>query len=328
MEFYSHIKIQLDQVEEIMKNDLEKENNKVYGMLWPFINRGGKRIRPVLALLGCGVVEGKYSEVVEPAAILELFHNFTLIHDDIEDDSQFRRGEPTLHISHGIAMALNSADALYTLLWKKLANLKIDEKKLVLANKMYSEGFKKVVDGQGIEIEWIKNNRFDISEQEYLSMINGKTSALMGLSCEIGVFFGNGSKKQMEQLRNYGEKIGLAFQIEDDVLNLIGNFEKYQKEIGGDITEGKRTLMVVHGLKNLSKSNKEKLIKTLKSHTRDQNQINETISMLKDCGSIEYAQRIAKNFVDEAKNSLEMFENNKDRKSLQNIADYVINREK
>ena len=113
----------LQAVERMMEDELSKEDKRVYGMLIPFLKRGGKRIRPTLAILSCGAVGGDRSAVVEPAAVIELFHNFTLIHDDIEDDSQFRRGEPTLQITHGIPVALNSGDALYTFLWKKLVSL-------------------------------------------------------------------------------------------------------------------------------------------------------------------------------------------------------------
>jgi len=327
MDLYSHIKTYLSEVESIMESDLQHQDERIYGMLIPFIKRGGKRIRPALCLLSCGAVGGKYDDVVTPASVIELFHNFTLIHDDIEDDSRFRRGEPTLHVSYGIPIALNSGDALYTFLWKKLISFDMEETKLIKLQKLYAASFKRVVDGQGIELSWIHNNRFDVSESEYLQMINGKTSALMGLSCEIGVFLGGGDKKIQNTLREYGEKLGTAFQVQDDVLNVIGDFKKYKKEIGGDISEGKRTIMVVHCLNHSNESDKKQLLSILASHSKKQADISTAIKLLEKYGSIEYAKNTAISLVEDAKKCLSPLKSSKDKKTLEQVADYVITRE-
>lgn len=328
MESYSHIKSPLEEVERTMQALLAAEDERVYGLLGPFLKRGGKRIRPVMSLLSCGAAGGSYKAAIEPAAIIELFHNFTLIHDDIEDSSQFRRGEPTLHITHGIPMALNSGDALYTLLWKKLVNLDMKPSKLLALQKLYAEAFKRVVDGQGIELSWIWNKRFDISEEEYLAMIGGKTSALMGLACEAGAFMGEAGKRTRAALRDYGEKLGIAFQIQDDVLNVTGRFEKYQKEIGGDISEGKRTLMVVHCLARATEEERQRLTSILSSHSKKQEDISEAISLLGKYGSIEYAGRRAAKLVAEAKKRIAPLPQSGDKEALLSIADYVITRER
>jgi geranylgeranyl diphosphate synthase type I len=327
MELYPHIKPYLSDVERVMESGLMMEDRRVYHLLLPFIKRGGKRIRPALTLLSCGVSGGKYSSVVEAAAIIELFHNFTLIHDDIEDNSQFRRGEPTLHISHGIPLALNSGDALYTFLWKKLIILDLSPPKLIKLQKLYAESFKRVVDGQGIELSWIRDSRFDVSENEYLEMIRGKTSALIGLSCEAGALLAGADSKTRKTLREYGETIGTAFQIQDDILNLTGNFEIYKKEIGGDITEGKRTLMVVHALANSTSQDKKTLITILASGSKNKRDIEAAIEIIKRCGSVDYASSKALNLVNHAKNLLKKIPDSDDKQSLLYITDYVIKRE-
>jgi len=319
------IKPYLSSIEELMQITLNAEDERIYGLLAPYVMRGGKRIRPMLALLTCGATGGKYEAVLEPAAIIELFHNFTLIHDDIEDDSQFRRGKPTLHISHGLPMALNSGDALYTLIWKKIVSLDLEPEKLIELQKLYSNAFKKVVDGQGIEISWIQSEKFDVSEEEYLQMIGGKTSALIGLSCELGALFGNGTHNS--NFREFGENIGAAFQIHDDILNVTGDFEKYKKEIGGDISEGKRTLMVVHCLKNASEDDKQRLISILKSHSKDKKDIDEAIALLNKYDSIDYARKYSINLIKESKIAIEKLPDSADKQSLLSLADYVISRE-
>lgn len=327
MKIPSHIKVHLDQLEDHMQVVLLKEDQRVYGLLSPFIKRGGKRIRPLLCLLSCSVCNSDPKIALYPSLIIELFHNFTLIHDDIEDDSLFRRGEPTLHISHGLAMALNSGDALYTLLLRELIYLKVKDRDLPALQKLYLDAFKRVVDGQGIEISWIRDGRFDITEEEYLHMINGKTSALMGLSCQAGSFLAGADIKTQNSLREFGEKIGLAFQIQDDVLNLVGDFEKYKKEIGGDISEGKRTLIVVHFFKHATHLERDRLVKILSSKSKDKKVILEAIMLLKKYGSIDYAKDYSKTLVEDAKSIILKLEKSKDRDLLLDIANYVLDRE-
>lgn len=327
MELYPHISKQLSDVEKIMADDIGKEDGRVFGLLLPFIRRGGKRIRPALALLSCSAAGGKYEDMLTPAAIIELFHNFTLIHDDIEDDSKFRRGEPTLNVSHGIPIALNSGDALYTLLWKRLIQLNMPPGRLISLQALYAESFKRVVEGQGIELSWIRGGSFDVNEEDYLHMINGKTSALMGLSCEAGAMIARAPIRIRKALRAYGEKIGAAFQIQDDVLNLVGDFEKYKKEIGGDISEGKRTLMIVHFLKTAKGPERERMVSILSSHTTSQDDISWAISALKASGSIDYARSRALKLVDEARAQLRKLPDSADRQALEAIASYVVSRE-
>lgn len=327
MDFYNYTKPYVEKIESEMQEILSAKPKEVYGMLPDFLSAGGKRIRPILSILCYKMVGGKSEEVLRPAAIVELFHNFTLIHDDIEDNSEYRRGKPTLHISHGLPLALNTGDALYTLIWKKLVELDLPDEKLIEVCRMCGRGFKAVVDGQGIELSWYQSDRFNINEKEYLDMINGKTAALMGLSCELGAYLGGADEKTCSKLRKFGENIGAAFQIHDDVLNLTGTFEKYQKEIGGDISEGKRTLMMVHALKNANESEKKLILNTLRTHSKKQEDIGKVIEILKKCGSIEYASDISKKLVDQAKNEIADLKESEDRKALMAICDFIIKRQ-
>lgn len=328
MEIYPHIKPYLSSIEDAMRDELGRQDPRIYGMLGPFIARGGKRIRPALCTLSCCAVGGEPESARDVSVAIELFHNFTLIHDDIEDDSQFRRGEPTLHVSCGIPMALNSGDALYTLLWQKIVNLGMRPARLLRLQRLCADAFRRVVDGQGIELSWIRGGRFDISDDEYRLMIDGKTSALMGLSCEAGAFLGGGKRKACASLRAYGELIGAAFQIQDDVLNITGDFEKYKKEIGGDISEGKRTLMVVHCLAKAAPADRERLRSILSAHSREKADIGFAISLLKSTGSVDYASGIASKLVEKAKKRIAFLPESVHKASLISLADYVVQRDR
>lgn len=327
MSFYDLVSPEIKKVESYISSVLEPQMKEVYGMLLPYILRGGKRMRPILAVLCCKAAGGDTDKIIKPSGIIEMFHNFTLIHDDIADDSKFRRGEPTLHISHGIPIALNSGDALYTLLWKELVNLDMEQGDLRWLEQRYAKTFKDVAEGQGIELAWEREKRFDISEQSYLSMISGKTSSLLGLSCETGAFIGGADEDMRTRMRHFGIKIGAAFQIQDDILNVTGDFSKYKKEIGGDITEGKRTLMVIDCLKKSAKSDADRIMKILQSHSARKEDIDYVIKCFEGSGSIEFARNKASALVQEAKDQIAGLEDSDELRALYGVCDYILSRE-
>jgi len=317
----------IQKVESHIGDILSKEKEEVYGMLLPYIKRGGKRIRPILVILCANANGADSSKAVPLATVLELFHNFTLIHDDLMDRSQFRRGEPTLHISHSMPIALNSGDALYTLVWQELMKLDYGPEDLLMIQKHCVSAFKMVVEGQGTELEWERLGRFDISEEEYLKMIHGKTAALLGLSCRLGAICAGADAEICDRLARFGEKIGSAFQIQDDVLNVTGEFKKYKKEIGGDITEGKRTLMVLRTIERSDRKTADRILGILAAHSMKKEDIAFVIDSMKKTGSIQYAKDIAERFIKEAEAELSSLEESKAKAALLSICDYVITRE-
>ena len=159
-------------------------------------------------------------------------------------------------------------------------------------------------------------------------MIEGKTSALLGLACESGAYLGGADERTCKSLLRFGEKMGAAFQIHDDILNLTGSFEKYQKEIGGDITEGKRTLMVVHCLGRCTKKEKEKIISVLDSHSRKKEDIEFVIKTFRENGSVEYAREIAIRLMEEAEKELSILAPCPAKDALVALCDYIVTRDK
>ncbi len=327
MDFYSLVSKEMAQVEKDIQALIPQKPKEVYSFIPSFISRGGKRMRPLLSILCCNALGGNSQSVIRPAAILEVFHNFTLIHDDIEDNSLLRRGEPTLHITYGIPIALNSGDALYTSLWKSILSLPLSNDKIVELGHMYVKGFQDVVDGQGIELNWYHLNRLDISEEEYYSMAGGKTAALIGLSCALGANLAGAPKEDQERMRRFGVDIGLAFQIQDDVLNLTGVEEKYKKEIGGDIVEGKRTLMIIHALATLPKQKADSIRKILLSKEKSKKDVSFIIDLLVSSGSIEYAKEKASNLILDAKAQLSHLKDSPYKQALLAVSDFVTSRE-
>ncbi len=321
--FYSR----LDLVEREMARVVPKEAqpSEVYGLLWEFLSLGGKRFRPLLALsssLACG---GKESDALPAAAAIELFHNFTLIHDDIEDNSQMRRGKPCLHIRHGVPLALNAGDGLFMMVWR--AALSIRSPRAAQIQSTLLSSFTAVLEGQARELGWNQRHDWDLSVDDYLGMAGGKTAALVQASCEVGALCAGAKPAQIKALSSYGHSIGIAFQIQDDILNLVGEEEKYKKEIGGDIHEGKRTLMVMHALPRLSAPNAKRLRAILDSQSAQSADINWAIQQLQSTGSIDYASDYAKKLVEDAQTQLSKLPKNSAREELEDVAKFIIERE-
>ncbi|MCK4715111.1 MAG: polyprenyl synthetase family protein, partial [Candidatus Aenigmarchaeota archaeon] len=272
-------------------------------------------------------VGGKPRTTMPAAAAIELFHTLTLIHDDIEDSSLLRRGRPCLYIEYGVPLAINAGDGLFMMTWNALLRLKLPPAKILLVQRILMKAFSRVMEGQGLELSWHRTERWDISERNYINMVKGKTGALIGAACEVGSYLGGGSQGQMKNLRAFGERVGVAFQIQDDILNLTGEEEKYLKEIGGDVTEGKRTLIVIHALRTARKKERRRLIGILESHTHDRKELDTAISIMRRCGSIEKAQKYAKYLARKAKTDLKVLRKSPAKERLMELADFLVERE-
>ncbi|MCC7569951.1 polyprenyl synthetase family protein [Candidatus Micrarchaeota archaeon] len=313
-------------MEEMIPRDGKPE--EVNKLIWEFLDLGGKRFRPVMSLLCCETLGEDSKKTIYPAVAIELFHNFTLIHDDIEDNSQMRRGKPCLHIRNGIPLAINAGDGLYNFVWETIINAPMPTNKKVESQKIIVKAFSEVLKGQATEIGWHHKKEWNIDEEKYLQMIGGKTGALIGASCEVGAYCGGATKSKRKVFREYGEAIGLAFQIQDDVLNVVGDFDKYKKEIGGDITEGKRTLMIIKLLQKATPEEKQFIIDALDKHTTNQQEIEKIIALMKKYKTIDYAKKKAYSIVDKAKKKMERkIEKGEARDKLLEIADFFLTRD-
>lgn len=309
----------------IPRNEKPEE---VYSLIWEFLDLGGKRFRPLMTLLCCRAVGSDYKNIQKAAAAFELFHNFTLIHDDIEDDSLKRRGKPCLHIKYGIPLAINAGDGLFVYVWKAIEDAKIPENKLQKTINIYNKAFKGVLDGQGYEIGWFTNNIWNLTEEDYLMMVKGKTGALIAGACELGAFLGNGTEKEIKTLKDFGLAVGIAFQIQDDILDIVGDNTKFQKVLRGDITEGKRTLIVIHTLEKCNSEERNFLTKTLDAHTKDEEKINKVVKLFEKYNSINYAKQFAKKIVLKEKEKLKKEVKDSDAKyKLIALGEFFINRE-
>ena len=237
---------------------------ELYSIQKDYPLRGGKRFRPALLLLCAEWFGASYEDALPSAVALELFHNFALIHDDIEDSSLFRRGKPTLHHLHGIPLAINAGDSLFGMVYEILMSNRErfgDQKALDIIS-LFNQIFRATFEGQAYDIGWVANNHFP-TRAEYFEMIRRKTGVYSGKGpCQLGALIADVPPDILEKIGDFGEALGIGFQIKDDVLNLeedAGELKEYGKERGGDIREGKRTLITIHMLENLNQTDSEKL---------------------------------------------------------------------
>ena len=301
----------------------------LYAPLLDYSRNGGKRHRPLICLAACLAVGGDPSKALSAAAAIEHFHTAALIHDDIADGAELRRGEPCVHLREGLGLAINMGDLGLQLVNGTVAkDPSLDDATKLRVLGELIDMTRRTIEGQALDIGWARDGRYDIAPEDYLVMATCKTAHYSGaVPLAIGAIVGGGTETQIEGLRNYGLDTGLAFQIQDDLLNLVGEAASTKKGVRDDITEGKRTLIVVHALQNLDGTARDRLIEILSSHTKDPAELDEAVSIMENAGSIDYARAYAENLTSIAKNRLfDMIDPSPSRDILVSMADWFVNR--
>ena len=310
--------------------DLRAAQGAIVDPVWDFLTRGGKRWRPILFLLITEAIGGDVNKVKDFVIIPELIHNGTIIVDDIEDQSEFRRGKPCLHRIFGLDLALNAGNFLYTFPMITLIKNrdKFKPEVLVKAYEIYIQEMTNLGFGQATDIYWHQGKVKEIDEKQYLQMCAFKTGCLSRMAAKLAVVLAGGSDELAEKAGEVAEAIGIAFQIQDDILNLTGKeFAKRKGGLGEDITEGKRSLLVIYALKRASKKDKKRLLEILNLHTSNQKLRNEAIEIIRKTGAIKYAKNLAKKLIrDSWSKARVLLPKSKAKERLKEFINYLIER--
>ncbi|MEM2117998.1 MAG: polyprenyl synthetase family protein [Candidatus Bathyarchaeia archaeon] len=312
--------------------NLDALNKAVAEPIWEFLDRGGKRWRPALFLLICEALGKKSEDFVDFAIIPEVVHNGTLMVDDIEDASELRRGKPCTYKIYGLDIAINAGNSMYYLpllpLIEKKA--KVPPQKLCKVYQIYVQEMISLSLGQAMDIAWHKGlaNADEIDEKDYLQMCAYKTGTLARMAAKMAAVLADANEELVEKLGFFAESIGVAFQIQDDILDLTsGEFAKKKGGRGKDITEGKRSLIVIHTLKVANTKDKNRLIEILNMHTPNQKLIEEAIAIMEKYDSINYAKNLAKEMVRESwKNVDKLLPASDAKEKLNAFAKFLIER--
>jgi len=295
------------------------------------IKAGGKRVRPFLVIQSCRAVGGREDSVLPAAVAVELIHNFTLIHDDIMDQDELRRGAPTVHVLWGVSTAILAGDLLFSKAFEALFMCSsypdISSESLVEAGRRLASAVSVIAEGQALDMSFSGRLRSSlISEDDYFEMIYKKTAALFKVSCEIGGILGGANSIELEALSKYGEHIGIAFQMKDDVLGIVGDESVLGKPIGSDLREGKCTLILIHALRNASEGQRRIIMDVYGKENISREEIRRVIDVLDDLGSIEYVEDIARRRVVLAKDSLKVLPSSEAKSLLLDLADFIVAR--
>ena len=314
--------------------NLEPLNKAIAEPIWDMLDRGGKRWRPALFLLICEALGKDSDYCLDFSIIPEVIHNGTLVIDDIEDSSELRRGKPCTYKIFEIDISVNAGNAMYYLpllpLMAQKANLTPETQRDVY--EVYVQEMINLSMGQAMDIAWHRGiaNADELGEEDYLQMCAYKTGTLARMAAKMAAVLAGANKPLVEKLGRFAESIGVAFQMQDDVLDLTGiEFAKKKGGVGQDITEGKRTLMVIYTLKKANSADKKRLIELLNMHTSDQKLRDEAIALMQKYNAIEYVKRTAARLVEESWSDVDkLLPTPEAKEKLKAFAEFLIKRNK
>lgn len=299
-----------------------KEPASLYDPCEYFLGIGGKRIRPVMCLMGNELFDEITSDAYEAATAIELFHNFTLIHDDIMDKAPLRRGKQTVHTKYNESTALLGGDVMLIQAYEHLN--KISPKYLQVLLSIFNKTAREVCEGQQLDMDFEQKDGVNL--EEYIEMISLKTSVLMAASLKMGAILGGAGEGNANHIYQFGLNLGIAFQIQDDYLDAFGDPEKFGKKVGGDILANKKTFLAIHAHAVAEGFVRDRLVELM--HSNADNKVEAVLEIYKQCGVDEWAKSLKDKFVNTAYQHLEDAAVLSSRKKpLKELASFLIMRE-
>lgn len=288
-----------------------------------FLTLGGKRIRPILCMMGNELFDEIVPDAYHVATAIELFHNFTLIHDDIMDKAPLRRGKPTVHALHGEATALLAGDVVLVGAYEHLNRVDASYMKSIIA--LFNTTAKEVCEGQQLDMDFEQMD--DLALDQYLHMITLKTSVLLAASLQMGAILGGAGEGNQQHLYAFGKNLGIAFQIQDDYLDAFGDPEKFGKQVGGDIVANKKTFLMIHALETATPARQAELKQLMRENPADK--VPRVLEIFRETGIEEWALALKDQYLSVAFQHLEDIAVVSSRKQpLMRLAQYLVQRDK
>jgi len=283
---------------------------------------GGKRVRPVAVLMTNELFGEISTDALHIAKAIELFHNFSLIHDDIMDQAPLRRGQPTVHTKYGPSTALLSGDVMLVVAYEHINKVNATYAREVFS--LFSQTAREVCEGQQLDMDFEKLDA--VNFEDYMHMITMKTSVLLAACMQLGAIIGGASLSDQEQLYAFGKHIGIAFQIQDDYLDAFGDPEKFGKQVGGDILANKKTFLLIHALEVANENQKAALLHLLS--TNDTDKVSKVLAIFRECKVDEWAEILKEQYFIKAMAHLDAVEVESEKKNeLMLLAKYLLQRD-
>lgn len=291
----------------------QRQPESLYNPVNYILSLGGKRLRPVLTLMTTDIFNGDYKNALNAALSVEVFHNFSLIHDDIMDDAPLRRGQPTVHEKWDINTGILSGDAMLIMAYQLFESY--DAEIFQRLAKLFSKTALEVCEGQQYDMDF--ENRDDVTIAEYLKMIEYKTAVLVGAAMQMGAIVAHASADDQQHIYNFGKNLGIAFQLQDDYLDAFGNPETFGKQVGGDIIENKKTYLYLKTLEFSDADEQQQLQHLFGINPTDTSDKIETVKQLYiSSGAAEATKKEIENYTNKAFSVLEHLQISEDKKAI------------
>ena len=315
MKVSNSIKKNAEFVNKFLKKELNGDPKQLYDAASHLIIHGGKRLRPYLVLKSCQMLGGKQSDAISAASAVEMIHNFTLVHDDIMDNDEMRHGVTTTHKKFDIPLAILAGDVLYSKAYNTISSKsKLSSNYTTELVSKLSKACIKICEGQVDDIKFAENKKIP-TEKEYVKMIEKKTAVLFEVSCAMGAICAKRKQKDVKNLSAFGRNLGIAFQITDDLIGIIGDSKITKKPVGNDIREGKKSLPIILAIKKARGQNRTKIMRVFGNSGASKQQINLAVNVIRSLGvekevrdiALKYAQRAEKSissYTGSAKNEM------------------------
>jgi geranylgeranyl diphosphate synthase type I len=303
---------------------------ELYSASAHYINSGGKRLRPFMVVKACEMFEGTKFRALPAAASVELIHNFSLVHDDIMDNDDVRHSVPTVHRVYGIPLAILAGDVLFSKAYQTIvencSKLGISNARICDMVSRLSNACVDVCEGQALDLGMALGDRF-VNEQEYISMITKKTAALFGLSCALGALSAPSStEKDVSALSQFGKNVGVAFQLIDDLIGIIGDAKLTGKSVGNDLREGKKTLPILLALRISSGVTREKILRVFASRNASTLEIGDAVTAISSLGIEEAVRDNARQHIQKAMESISHYDDSIAKRKMVASAFFIVER--
>lgn len=311
-------------VNNYLKTKLKGNPKMLYEAAGHLIVNGGKRLRPYMVIKSCQILGGNKSKSIPAASAVEMVHNFTLVHDDIMDNDEMRHGVPTVHKKFGMPVAILAGDVLFSKAYQIISNSKLDASS---TNQLISRLAKACVDvceGQLFDIKMAEEKRIP-TQSEYINMIGKKTAALFDVSCSMGAICATTNVKDISNLSSFGRNLGIAFQITDDLIGVMGDPKITKKPVGNDIREGKKSLPILQAINSARGENKKTILRVFGNFKASKKELHEAVEVIRSLGIEKNVRNEALKYADKAKKSLSKYDGNP-KKDLVDLLDFVVKR--
>ena len=303
---------------------LKGNPKKLYDAAGHLIVHGGKRLRPYMVFQSCKILGGSSSKAMPAASAVEMIHNFTLVHDDIMDNDEVRHGVPTVHKKFGMPLAILAGDVLFSKAYQVITQSKLSSDAIIELVSRLAKACVDVCEGQLLDIKMADEKRIP-TQSEYINMISKKTAALFDVSCAMGAICATRKNKDIRNLSTFGKNLGIAFQITDDLIGVMGDPKITKKPVGNDLREGKKSLPILMAIKSSKGKDKKTILNAFGNSEITRKDLNKAVEVIRSIGIEDRVRRQALSYASKAEKSLESY-SGPNKRELIALLDFVVKR--